>query len=104
MKKAVDIPANNLSGSLGELAKRLGIELDRYRPVRFESYPFFSIYCVDLNRNTNQKEWITKFEILLIDVDSVDDLFIDFRLNLSVEQKYLDAELDDVKVIKFPND
>ncbi|MBL7969552.1 MAG: hypothetical protein JNK09_21310 [Prolixibacteraceae bacterium] len=104
MKKAVELSSDDLSAGLTQLAKRLGIDTQRYQPVRFENFPFFSVYCVDLNRNTNQKEWITKFEILLIDVDSVDDLFIDFRLNLSVEQKYLDGELDDVKVIKFPND
>jgi len=82
MEKATDIEAANLSRSIAVLAKRLGIDTNRFWPVRLGNYPFFSIYCFNREQNANGKNRITKFD----------------------STKYSNVELDEVKVISFPKD
>lgn len=89
-------------GSFTKLAKRLGIDMERYKPVSYENYPFFSIYCIDRMLSTPEKEWITKFEILVYDANEIDELFKEFKFNIAINEKCLNVEQDKIEVIEFP--
>lgn len=103
MKKLEGIVSAELDESFDELAKRLGIDLKRFKPVRFEMHPFFLVYCVDLDKSAENQEWFTKFEVILLDIDRVDELIEKFNLNVSTDKKYLDKEPDKIAVIEYPN-
>jgi hypothetical protein len=103
MEKLSGIISIELNESLTELSKCLGIDIQKYKPVRFENYPFFSIYCIDLDKSTPEKDFVTKFEIIILDVDRIDELFSKFNLNISVDEKYLTVEMDKGEIIYFPD-
>ncbi|HET6560127.1 MAG TPA: hypothetical protein VFG54_22555 [Prolixibacteraceae bacterium] len=96
MEKLLDLVSAEANESIRELAKTLGIDTQRYIPVRYENYPFFSIFCIDLENSTSSNEWITKFEILVFDADRIDELFGKFKLNIAVDKKYL--QIDEYKI------
>ncbi|HEY3371224.1 MAG TPA: hypothetical protein VGK10_10270 [Prolixibacteraceae bacterium] len=102
MEKLSGLVSVELVGSFTKLAKKLGIDIGRYKPVRYENYPFFSIYCVDRTLSTAEKEWITKFEILVFEADQIDELFDEFNINLALHEKYLKLEQDSFNIVKFP--
>lgn len=104
MKTLERIVSVELNESFLELAKRLGLDLKRYKPVRFEIHPFFSLYCIDAEMTKGEKEWITKFEVLPLDVDRIDELLEVFNLNISTDQKYLDKEPNKIGVIMYPEE
>lgn len=96
MEKTLDMVSSDANESITELAKILGIDTQRYLPVRYENYPFFSIFCIDLEKSSPGNEWIIKFEILVFDADRIDELFGKFKLNIAVDKKYL--QIDDYKI------
>lgn len=102
MKKVLDFVSDELSNNLTELAKRLGIDLVRYKPVMFENHPFFSIFCVDLEKSTPEKDFITKFEIIILELDCIDELTSNFSLKVATDKKYLDVELNKGITIYYP--
>lgn len=104
MKKLKGIVSVELCESLTELTKRLGIDIKRYLPIRFELHPFFSVYCLDLKESTDSREIIKKFEVLILDIERVDYLFETFNLEISIDQKYLGKEQNRIEVIEFPPD
>lgn len=102
MKNLSGIVSVELNEGLTDLAKILGIDIHKYKPVRFENYPFFSIYCIDLDNSTQEKDFITKFEIIILDVDRIDELFSKFNLNIATEEKYLTVDMNKGIAIYYP--
>ena len=102
MKKVIDFVSDELSENLIELAKRLGIDANKYKPVMFENHPFFSVSCVDLEKSTTEKDFITKFEIIILDLDRIDELISNFSLKVATDKKYLDTELNKGITIYYP--
>jgi len=102
MKRVIDFVSAELIENLAELAKRLGIDVSKYKPVMFESHPFFSIFCVDLEKSTTEKDFITKFEIIILELDRIDELISNFSLKVATDKKYLDAELNKGITIYYP--
>ena len=102
MKKLNGIVSVELNEGLTDLAKILGIDVHKFKPVRFENYPFFSIFCVDLEKSTPEKDFITKFEIIILDMDRIDELFSKFNLNIATEEKYLTGDQNKGIVIYYP--
>ena len=104
MEKLASLISIEIDGSFTKLARQLGIDLERYKPVRYENYPFFSIYCIDRKMSTTEKEWITKFEILVYDANEIDELFKEFKLNIAINERCLNVVQDIIEVIEFPED
>ena len=102
MKNLSGVVSIEFNESLAELSKCLGIDIKKYKPVRFENYPFFSIYCIDLEKSTPEKDFVTKFEIFVLDVDRIDELFSKFSLNIATDEKYLTVDLNKGIAIYYP--
>ena len=96
MEKILNMVTDEANETITELAKTLGIDVQRYIPVRYENYPFFSIFCIDTENSKPGNEWITKFEILVFDADRIDELFGKFKLNIAIDKKYL--QIDEYKI------
>lgn len=104
MEKILNMVSDDASESLIELAKALGIDVLRYKPVRYENYPFFSIYCIDRERTTPNSEFITKFEIMVFDADRIDELFGKFCMNVATEKKYLNIDEYKITTKTYPEE
>jgi hypothetical protein len=104
MEKFLDVVSVEANENLTELAKVLGIDLHRFIPVRYENYPFFSLFCVDRENSTPGNEWITKFEILVFDADRIDELFGRFKLNIAIDKKYLQIEDYKIQTKTYPEE
>lgn len=102
MKKVLGFVSGELGENLTELSKRLGIDLSKFKPVMFENHPFFSIFCIDLEKSTAEKDFITKFEIIILELDGIDELISNLSLKVAIDQKYLDVELNKGVTIYFP--
>lgn len=96
MEKLLELVSADAHENITELANTLGIDTQRYIPVRYENYPFFSIFCIDRENSTPGNEWIIKFEIMVFDADRIDELFGRFKLNIAIDKKYL--QIDDYKI------
>lgn len=102
MKKSIGFVSDEIDGNLSELAKRLGIDLTKFKPVMFENYPFFSIYCIDMEKSKVEKEFITKFEVIILELDGIDDLLSKISMQVAIDKKYLDIELNKGLTLYFP--
>jgi energy-converting hydrogenase A subunit M len=102
MKKSLGFVSGEIDDNLSELAKRLDIDLTKFKPVMFENYPFFSIYCIDIEKSTAEKEFITKFEIIILELDGIDDLLSKINMQVAIDKKYFDIELNKGLTIYFP--
>lgn len=102
MKKSIGFVSDEIDGNLSELAKRLGIDLTKFKPVMFENYPFFSIYCIDMEKSNVEKEFITKFEVIILELDGIDDLLSKIGMQVAIDKKYLDIELNKGLTLYFP--
>ncbi|MGE5427788.1 MAG: hypothetical protein ACM3O8_07830 [Methylococcaceae bacterium] len=104
MENSLNMVSEDATESLTELAKTLGIDIQRYKPVKYENYPFFSLYCIDRERTTPNSEFITKFEILVFDADRIDELFGKFNLNIAIEKKYLNIDEYKITTKTYPEE
>lgn len=104
MEKILNMVSDEASEILTELAKVLNIDVLRYKPVKYENYPFFSIYCIDRERTTPQSEFIIKFEIMVFDADRIDELFGKFNLNIATEKKYVHIEEYKITTKTYPEE
>lgn len=104
MQKSLNMVSEDASESLTELAKALGIDTQRYKPVKYESYPFFSLYCIDSERTTAKSEFITKFEIMVFDADRIDELFGKFTHSIATEKKYLNIDEYKITTRTYPEE
>lgn len=96
--------SEDASDRLMELAKILGIDTQRFKPVKYENYPFFSIYCIDSDMTTAKSEFIVKFEIMVFDADRIDELFGKFILNIATDKKYLDIDEYKITTRTYPEE
>lgn len=104
MEKSLNMVSEDATESLTELAKTLGIDIQRYKPIKYESYPFFSIYCIDREMTTSKSEFIVKFEIMVFDADRIDELFGKFNLNIATEKKYLNIDEYKITTRTYPEE
>lgn len=104
MDKSLNMVSEDVSGRLTELAKTLGIDTLRYKPVKYENYPFFSIYCIDREMTTAKSEFIVKFEIMVFDADRIDELFGKFNLSIATDKKYLDIDEYKITTRTYPEE
>ena len=54
--------------------------------------------------STSEKEWITKFEILVYDANEIDELFKEFKISIAINERCLHIEQDKIEVVEFPAD
>jgi len=104
MEKAINMVSENATEGLTELAKMLGIDVDRYRPVSYENYPFFSIFCIDKENSKPNNEFIVKFEVMVFDADRIDELLERFKVNIAIDKKYLHIEDYKITTKTYPLD
>ncbi|MGE5395613.1 MAG: hypothetical protein ACM3P1_12800 [Candidatus Saccharibacteria bacterium] len=104
MQKSLNMVSEDANESLTELAKVLGIDIQRYIPVKYENYPFFSLYCIDRERTTEKSEFIIKFEIMVFDADRIDELFGKFNLCVATEKKYLNIDEYKITTRTYPEE
>lgn len=104
MEKILNMVSDDATESLTALAKMLGIDVQRYKPIKYENYPFFSLYCIDNERTTTQSEFITKFEIMVFDADRIDELFGKFQVNLATDKKYNNIEEYKITTKTYPEE
>jgi len=106
MYKTNEISSVDLTDHLNAICNYLGIDTQKYTPVRMtdenEENPFINIYCINKLKSTPEKEWIEKFEVLT--VSRLDPIFGDFPLDVAIEEKYLSNAYNEGNTIDFPDE